>query len=104
MSIKLFPDDGTPILPSHPFAPVYEQFRDIAKAETATVQHVVECVVTIALTAAANMKTTFDSIERERGNDSCPLTHAAIVRTLCMHIMEASKEVAESVGEGATKQ
>jgi hypothetical protein len=94
--------DETPAEITTPFLPVYVAFRDVLTgSERVTVEHVIEAVVSVALTAAINMKIQF------RDDPNCPSVEG-LVRVLCVHMMGAAKdaerELAEQTGAGATRQ
>ena len=100
MTIYIVYGDGTgQIAPHHPFSPVYEKFRDVCQSREGelTVMQVMECVVTLAITASLNMKATFDSGGK-------PLTMDEIAQSICFQIMCGVKEASDAVGAGATKQ
>jgi hypothetical protein len=106
MTAKVFldipPDEAMPPSVS-PFRPVFVAFADVIRQNPGeiTVGNIVEAVASIALTAAINIRL------QNAHNAECP-DLVGLGQLLCGHIMqavtEAGPDLAEQMGEGATKQ
>jgi hypothetical protein len=103
---KVHIGDSEELLPEvqTPFLPVYAAFRDVMihkDGPPVTLEHVIEAVVSLALTAAINMRLQF------KDDPNCPSVEG-LSRVLCFHIMvgarDAERELSQHMGDGATRQ